>query len=143
MENEVGWMNEVLDNSDDGESFIEMQINKAATGLSIASSPSPDNEMQKTTIFSSSSSCFSAYSSVTRLMMMKLGCLSIVGVIREKVNVGEKWVLQVIHRRRNKRPVRYYCEGSTNTNEETLTEESLKAAIAYCNIASSHSPLQT
>lgn len=141
MENEVGWMNEVSDSSDDGESFIEIQINKPATGLSISSSPSSHKEMQTTTIFSSASSCFSAYNSATRLMM-KLGCLSVVGVIREKVNVGEKWVLQVIHRRRNKSPLRYYCEGSTNNNEEKLTEDSLKAAIAYCN-ASSHSRLQT
>ncbi|VVB12776.1 unnamed protein product [Arabis nemorensis] len=91
-------------------------------------------------IFSSASSCFSAYSSVTRLMM-KLGCLSIVGVIREKVNEGEKWVLQVIHgRRRNKSSLQFYCKGgSTNNNKETLTDESLKAAIAYCN-ASSLSP---
>ncbi|KAL1213311.1 hypothetical protein V5N11_028213 [Cardamine amara subsp. amara] len=134
-------MNEVLDSSENGESFIEIQIKKSATGMSISSSPSPDNEMQTAAIFSSASSCFSAYSSVTRLMM-KLGCLSIVGVIREKVNVGEKWVLQVIQRRRNKIPLRYYCEGSTNNNEETLTDDSLKAAIAYCN-ASSLSRLQT
>lgn len=141
MENEVEWMNEVSDSSDIGESFIEIQIKKPATGLSISSSASPDNEMQTPAIFSSGSSCFSAYSSVTRLMM-KLGCLSIVGVIREKVNVGEKWVLQVIHRRRNKTPLRYYCKGSTNNTEETLTDDSLKAAIAYCN-ASSLSHRQT
>ncbi|EOA12237.1 hypothetical protein CARUB_v10012724mg [Capsella rubella] len=141
MKNEVGWMNQVLDSSEDGESFIEIQINKPAAGSSISSSQSPENGMQTTTILSSASTCFSAYSSLTRLMM-KLGCLSIVGVIREKVNVGEKWVLQVIHRRRNKSLLRYYCEGSTNYNEEALTEDSLKAAIAYCN-ASSHSPLRT
>lgn len=146
MENEVGWMNEVSkDSSNNGESFIEIQINKAArtTGLSISSSPSPENEMQTTTaIFSSATSCFSAYSSVTRLMM-KVGCLSIVGVIREKVNVGERWVLQVIQRRRNKSPLRYYYEGSmSNNKDEALTDDSLKAAIAYCN-ASSLSPLQT
>ncbi|KAL9278148.1 hypothetical protein AtEden1_Chr5g0083851 [Arabidopsis thaliana] len=129
MENEVGWMNEVSkDSSNNGESFIEIQINKAArtTGLSISSSPSPENEMQTTTaIFSSATSCFSAYSSVTRLMM-KVG-----------------WVLQVIQRRRNKSPLRYYYEGSmSNNKDEALTDDSLKAAIAYCN-ASSLSPLQT
>lgn len=145
MENEVRWMNEVSsDSSNDGESFIEIKINKPVTdtGLSISSSPSPDNEMQTTAIFSSASSCFSAYSNVTRLMM-KVGCLSIVGVIREKVNVGERWVLQVIQRRRNKSPLRYYYEGSTTNKDETLTDtdDSLKAAIAYCN-ASSLSPVR-
>ncbi|KAF8089792.1 hypothetical protein N665_0496s0001 [Sinapis alba] len=141
-ENEVVLMNEAMD----GESFIEIQINKPATGVSMSSSPSPSpslsNEMQTTTIFSSASSCFSAYSSVTTRLMMKLGCLSIVGVIREKVNVGEKWVLKVIHGRRSKSSLHYYCEGGTNYSEETLTDDSLTAAIAYCN-ASSLSRLQT
>ncbi|ESQ40004.1 hypothetical protein EUTSA_v10014950mg [Eutrema salsugineum] len=142
-ENEVGWMNEVSD----GESFIEIQINKPAAGLSIlsssssSSSPSPGDDKQATAIFSSTSSCFSVYSSATRLMV-KLGCLSIVGVIREKVNVGEKWVLKVIHGRRNKSSLHYYCEGSAKYSEETLTDDSLKAAIAYCN-ASSLSRLHT
>lgn len=142
-EKEVGWMNEVSESSDDDESFIEIQIsNNPVTELSISSSsPSPGNEMQAAAIFSSASSCFAAYSSVTRLMM-KLGCLSIVGVIREKVNVGEKWVLKVIHGRRNKTSLHYYCEDSTSYSEETLTDDSLKAAIAYCN-ASSLSRLQT
>lgn len=138
--NEVVLMNEAMD----GESFIEIQINKPATGVSISSSssPSPSNEMQPTAIFSSASSCFSAYSSVTTRLMMKLGCLSIVGVIREKVNVGEKWVLKVIHGRRSKSSLYCYCEGGTNYSEETLTDDSLTAAIAYCN-ASSLSRLQT
>ncbi|CAH8361171.1 unnamed protein product [Eruca vesicaria subsp. sativa] len=135
-ENEVGLMNETLD----GESFIEIQINKPATGMSIPSpSPSPSNEMQTATIFSSASSCFSTYSSMTKLMM-KLGCSSIVEVIREKVNVGEKWVLKFIHGRRSKSSLHYYSEGSINYSEETLTEDSLKAAIAYCNASSLSRP---
>ncbi|CAN6804959.1 unnamed protein product [Brassica oleracea var. botrytis] len=142
-ENEVVLMNEAMD----GESFIEIQINQPATGMSISSSsssfsPSPSNEMQTTTIFSSASSCFSAYSSVTTKLMMKLECLSVVGVIREKVNVGEKWVLKVIHGRRSKSSLHYYCESGTNYIEETLMDDSLAAAIAYCN-ASSLSRLQT
>ncbi|CAN7004327.1 unnamed protein product [Brassica rapa subsp. trilocularis] len=137
-ENEVVLMNEAMDGD---ESFIEIKINQPATGMSISSSssssfsPSPSNEMQTTAIFSS-------YSSVTTKLMMKLGCLSVVGVIREKVNVGEKWVLKVIHGRRSKSSLHYYCEGSTNYSEETLTDDSLTAAIAYCN-ASSLSRLQT
>ncbi|CAA7051162.1 unnamed protein product [Microthlaspi erraticum] len=144
-EKKVGWMNEVSESSDDDESFIEIQINnKPVTELSISSSssPSPGSEMQAAAIFSSASSCFAAYSSVTRLVM-KLGCLSIVGVIREKVNVGEKWVLKVIHGRRNKTSLHYYCEDSASYSEETLTDDSLKAAIAYCNASSSLSRLQT
>ncbi|KAG2300995.1 hypothetical protein Bca4012_009239 [Brassica carinata] len=135
-ENEVVLMNEAMD----GESFIEIQINKLATGVSISSSssssPSPSNEMQTTAILASASSCFSAYSIVTTRLMMKLGCLSIVGVIREKVNVGEKWVLNVIHGRRSKSSLHYHCESGTNYSEETLTDDSLTAAIAYCNTSS-------
>ncbi|KAJ4914424.1 Uncharacterized protein Rs2_09045 [Raphanus sativus] len=131
-ENEVVWMNDAMD----GESFIEIQINKLATGVSISSSSSPSNEMQTSAIFSSASSYFSTYSIVTTKLMMKLGCLSIVGVIREKLNVGEKWVLNVIHGRRSKISLHCHCKGGTNYSKETLTDDSLTAAIAYCNASS-------
>ncbi|XP_010543130.1 PREDICTED: uncharacterized protein LOC104816148 [Tarenaya hassleriana] len=119
------------------ESFIEIiPINvKTADDLNILLWPLGT---EKPPIFESPPTCFSAHAAMRLMkmtksiigmrMMMKVGCVSVVGMIRE--NVAEKWV-KMEERRRNKE----WSRGSSpvhNVQLEETHEDSINAAIAYC-----------